>query len=84
MPELVRKRFNNQMKRLSNKQKFSVFRQWPERVIDDELEFVYLVAYLIKLRLYGIVVRDSLFVFVGNLVGYLAGIDKFLYSTLYS
>ena len=63
---------------LSYKQQFAIFWQWPEAVVDDELQLVNLVTDLVELRLNLVVVGDGLLVLVADLVGELTGVDKFL------
>ena len=67
---------------LSDEQEFAILRQSPELVGNDKFELVYLITYLLHLRSYGVVIGNSLLVLVLNLVGYLAGIDQFLHTSL--
>ena len=64
---------------LSDEQQFAVFGQWPEAVVNNELELVNLVADGIQMGLHGVVVSNGLVVLVLNLVGQLAGVDQLLY-----
>ena len=64
---------------LPDEQQFAVLGQWPEAVVNDEFELVYLVANLVEHRGDGVVVGDGFLVLVCNLVGNLAGLDKLLH-----
>ena len=68
---------------LPDEQQFAILGQWPETVVDDELQFVNLIANLVEHWSNGVVVGNGFLVLVANLVGYLTGLDKLLDQRLY-
>ena len=59
-----------------------VLRQWPEAVINDEFQLVYLVTDIVEFRLHHVVVGDGLLVLILNLIGLTAGIDQLIHHAL--
>ena len=68
--------------RLSDEQQLSIFWQWPQSIVNNQFELIDLIADLVELRLYIIVISDSLLVLVLNLVGKLASVNQFLNTLL--
>ena len=68
---------------LPYEQEFTIFREWPEGIIDYEFELVYLIADGIELRLYDVMIGYCLLVLALYLVSLLACLNEFLYAFLY-
>ena len=65
---------------LSDKEQLAVLGQWPEGVVGDELEFVYLVADGAEKWLYSVVIGDGALAGIVDFVGVAAGFDELFYA----
>ncbi len=59
---------------LSRKQHLTEFRQWPQFIVNQQFQFVCIVANLIEVHLYFIAVSQCFFFGVLNFIGFLAGL----------